>query len=416
MSSGYTQVSVTLSHESSITAAAFSPNALFLATASADGGLYIWKVEDCELVCSAVGDMPILSISWMQTADMLVYGTESGNLASCAFSPVAESLNIVGYLAHGSAVNSVSLSGHLVASAAGRELRVWEWRNSCPWHMVTDVFNPSVDNLTYAQDREVLITTVIWAAEEGQSGLLVATYLHEGIFMFETETWSCVRSISLGGLAVSASLSSDFKLLAVLNLGVGFEIFSMSTYARLRTFAHVGERRTTASRFLDHDTHLVCGSGLGEAHVWDIRSGHKSQILSLHAHDKVPVVDAIEASSGRSYIATGVSDEISPYVALWVKGKLLIPTLPTRVERSCLCSFAELCKAELLHDVESLCATATVSRKTNQAECLALVVNSYAQDVDYSRDCCKLLEDELAMRLELDPYTLENIMPFKFRD
>lgn len=84
----YTKSSRLLSHPSTVTAAAFSLNAAYLTTASADGGIFIWNVAENNLICSASGDTAASCIHWRACGNTFVYGTESGNVASCTVSPV----------------------------------------------------------------------------------------------------------------------------------------------------------------------------------------------------------------------------------------------------------------------------------------------------------------------------------------
>lgn len=136
-----------LPHKASINAAAFGPNAAFLATVTADGGVYVWRVADGALICCAVGDTPALSLAWLELADnTFVYGTASGNVVNCSFSPVRISntsvplhhlthtqakntLDLLGFLAHSAPVNCISAHEDFVVSGAGREAHVWQWRS-----------------------------------------------------------------------------------------------------------------------------------------------------------------------------------------------------------------------------------------------------------------------------------------------
>lgn len=93
MTSAYHRLTASLAHRTSVTAVAFSPDAVLLATATADGGIYVWRVEDCVLLYSVQGNTTVLSIAWRGEDSTFVYGSESGNAASCAVFMVSRARN-----------------------------------------------------------------------------------------------------------------------------------------------------------------------------------------------------------------------------------------------------------------------------------------------------------------------------------
>ncbi|EIW59179.1 WD40 repeat-like protein [Trametes versicolor FP-101664 SS1] len=414
-----------LPHKSGINAAAFGPDATFVVTATADGGVYIWRAEDGALICSAAGDTSVLSIAWTEIEDTFVYGTASGNVANCSFSSEDNTLHIVGFLAHNAPVNCISVRGCLVVSGAGSEVRVWKWRDDGPWDLVKDVSIPGA--ATVGRPRtEILVTAVGWAnvAEEGP--MLVASYLHHGVFLFASESLTCTRFISTGGMTVGASISDDGRLISLTTLAVGFDIYSLATGNRLRRLAYDGETRAIPSRFLHSDAQLVCGGEGGKAHVWDVMTGNKLQSLPHLAHDKVVVVDfARDRKLGRTLIITGVSDELNPYAALWIKEESEAPNVePAQSVRystpALHLNFADHVPlkdppSRLLREVSRLRAALTL--KTHQAHGLAVVVNNHILNYDYYRDRCRELEDELVRRFgTVDPDALRIVMPLRFPD
>ncbi|KAI0822491.1 WD40-repeat-containing domain protein [Trametes gibbosa] len=318
-----------VAQSSSVTVVSFSPDARFLTTATSDGWLRVWEVgvEKCVLLCSASGNTTALAISWMNSSGYtFVYGTESGNVATCTFSPSVETLEIYGFFAHHAPVNCIAASGSFVASSAGGELRIWEWRKNGPWHSTADLLRSPLAAQDFQQ--ESLVTAIFWTPgvnggdinDGAEAPLLIATYLHQGVYIYDSKSWSCVQSFSLKGTAASASISKDYKLLSVLNLAAGFEIYSLQSGMLLRVLNNSGGKRASASRFIENDAYLVCGGEQGEAYVWDFRKGQRVQTFSHYAHDKVLLVDAA-TSSGRSFVITGVSDELNPYAVLWYKGQ-----------------------------------------------------------------------------------------------
>ncbi|KAH9856332.1 WD40-repeat-containing domain protein [Lenzites betulinus] len=325
MSSAYQQCPSPIFFGSSITAVSFSPNARFLATATSDGGIWVWEIQgdnQCTVVCSASGDTTALAISWIQSSRvMFVYGTESGNVATCSFSHDIGTLHIHGFLGHCAPVNCISASLPFVATSAGGQLCVWKWRENEPWYEVVELPCPQ----TQGRDLEMLVTAIFWMPMDEESGTncqLIGTYLHHGVCIYDSTSWACIRSFPLGGMAVSASISSDSKLLSILNLAVGYEIYSLQSGSRLRLFTHFGGRRASSSQFAENDMYLVCGGEQGEAYVWDIRTGQCVQTLSHYAHGKVLAVDVRSPHIvSQALIVTGVSDELNPYAALWFKGE-----------------------------------------------------------------------------------------------
>ncbi|KAI9063127.1 WD40 repeat-like protein [Trametes sanguinea] len=394
----YARLPRSLEHKSVIITATLSPDAKYVATATADSELHVWTVEDGKLIRSAVGDTQTLSIIWSTT--------ESGNVASCTFSPAHRSLDILGFLAHAGPVNCMAALESRIASGAGDELFVWQWRDQEPWDFVARLTLPATI-MGEREDAEILVTGIAWTSNVHQKSqsLLIATYLHDGIIFYEVETWACLRVIAPTGMILSASLSANSELLAVLTLDSGYGVYSVTSQTRLRNFPYYGEGRVASSRFLENDRYLVCGSGRAEANVWDIRSGEEVQTLAHYKHDKVYVVDKQVSStlSGDSYILSSVSDEINPYVVLWKKG---YPAQRRRYAHPQL-------DLGLMHENDML--RATLTHRSDQASSLAQLVDCYRLDVEYYRDRCRLLEDELEKRLQGEPETLKALMPYRFR-
>lgn len=85
----------------------------------------------------------------------------------------------------------------------------------------------------------------------------------------------------LGGSA-RASLSADRHFIAISNLGVGFDIYSLRSGQRARRFGPCNMKRALPAIFVEGDRYLVCGSEDGVVHVWDVPSGLEVQTLKHH--------------------------------------------------------------------------------------------------------------------------------------
>lgn len=80
-------------------------------------------------------------------------------------------------------------------------------------------------------------------------------------------------------LSVSTSLSAHSKFISALTLQEYFEVYSVDSGRRVRSFAHRGKVCSASSRFLDNDKYLVCGSEMAEVEIWEMRTGQKVQTL-----------------------------------------------------------------------------------------------------------------------------------------
>ena len=65
-----------------ITQVAFSPSGTFVATASLDRKVCLWRVQGGELLYVWLGDSPVLCLIWLPGRDdAMLCGTQNGNLA-----------------------------------------------------------------------------------------------------------------------------------------------------------------------------------------------------------------------------------------------------------------------------------------------------------------------------------------------
>ena len=85
----YTQLCHLNDHEDAITAVAFSPQGLLLATGSLDGRLCVWNVQEGRLLYRHLGEHEISAIAWLPACeDELLFGTKRGNIVRLIITPV----------------------------------------------------------------------------------------------------------------------------------------------------------------------------------------------------------------------------------------------------------------------------------------------------------------------------------------
>lgn len=73
-------------HSAGITALAFSPRGTYIASAGLDGKVCVWRSNDYDLihVISRAGDIPVLSVAWLSSAeDRLICGLKDGGIVCC---------------------------------------------------------------------------------------------------------------------------------------------------------------------------------------------------------------------------------------------------------------------------------------------------------------------------------------------
>ena len=77
-------------HTSGISAVAFSPDGLYLATAGLDSQVCVFRISDLQLHHTFAGSSAVLSLEWMTTENTtLMFGTLDGMVCVLSLSPVS---------------------------------------------------------------------------------------------------------------------------------------------------------------------------------------------------------------------------------------------------------------------------------------------------------------------------------------
>ena len=200
-------------HTSGITAVAFSPNGLYLATAGLDSRLCVWRVADKTPYHSYAGSTPILSLAWLPDEhSTLICGMKDGSIMTLELDQVSPPYKTVSR-SNQILVRSKShsfLGSHIgctksryprpPSSFRGRQRASYlgytgQWyvlrSRSCPntvhdprraggcTHIV-DLPEPPTKT-SYNEDQEVLITSIHWTRTDICPSVLLVTYMYHGI-------------------------------------------------------------------------------------------------------------------------------------------------------------------------------------------------------------------------------------------
>ncbi|KAI0690828.1 WD40-repeat-containing domain protein, partial [Cerioporus squamosus] len=264
-------------HDTGITCVAFSCQGTFLASAGLDGRVCIWEVNSQRLLHMYKCETSISSISWMQNGeDSLIVGYEDGNVGTLSMTSNVLTLN--GFWAHDHCVDSLANQGHMIATGAQSEVRVWEWHpRSEPWKLLVAFAEPqkSAQNLTL----EVLVVSMHWVMFGADPSVLAVSYQNHGILFYETTSWAVVHVLDPRDPIACTSFSSDGMLVAT-SSKAGIEVRSVSDGAVCCAFLHdAPEKYLVPVLFIHGGQAIASGSTTGAVHIWGRDWSHKLQTL-----------------------------------------------------------------------------------------------------------------------------------------
>ncbi|KAI0709141.1 WD40-repeat-containing domain protein [Earliella scabrosa] len=274
------QRSLTLSneHTKGVSVVSFSHDGSFIATGGLDGKICWWRTEDGELLYVWTGDSAVLSLVWVpRRLDTLLCGLQDGNLVV-----VRDTLSVFGFGAHRYPIECLAIDGDEVATGAHKELKVWNWDANFKAHQFDLLHNlPEPTNGSHSQHKEVLVTSLHWTHRRRR--LLVVTYMHHGIHLFDSSSGDRLKTISLPGLIASASLSPDDVHIAISNVYHGFDVYKLHTEEPFVSFRHAGEPSVPASAlpvlFVHAGHALIGGSAIGNIGLWDLYMGEMHSLV-----------------------------------------------------------------------------------------------------------------------------------------
>ncbi|KAI0716862.1 WD40-repeat-containing domain protein [Earliella scabrosa] len=276
----YTQLCHLNDHEDAITAVAFSPQGLLLATGSLDGRLCVWNVQEGRLLYRHLGEHEISAIAWLPACeDELLFGTKRGNIVRLTITP--NDLSVSGFWAHGSPVEHLALKGLWLASGALEEVKLWKWDGVAKLYVLQQSL-PGPATVKKNANKEVIVTSLHWTSARQHELLLLVTYMYHGVYLYDPPDWHSIRTIPAPGKVGHASLSDSGTHLAISNLDTGFDVYRMEDGVPVCSFEHdAPEPDYVPVKFIHGGHAIVGGSSVGKVGIWDIFLKRRLDVLSI---------------------------------------------------------------------------------------------------------------------------------------
>ncbi|OSC99815.1 WD40 repeat-like protein [Trametes coccinea BRFM310] len=267
-------------HTQGVTQAAFSPDGASLATSDLGGRVCVWGTWTGALLHYYTPGTSILSLVWADL-NTIFCGLGDGTVITMYLGN--NKINILGSWTHAYPVEQLAISGKRLASGAHSEVFIWKISDPSREHatVVKELGEP-----VKSDGREVIVTGLHWTTPPGRSakGLLIATYMHHGVFLFDCQSWALLRRFGGDAPGARSSLSPDGSRLAVSNLVYGFDIYDVDTGALALAVTHDIGKEYPAPVLYIHGGHaIVGGSTVGMVNIWyvDQTISRKMQTLSV---------------------------------------------------------------------------------------------------------------------------------------
>ncbi|KZT02912.1 WD40 repeat-like protein [Laetiporus sulphureus 93-53] len=355
----------TLSHEhvDAVTAVAFSADGCLLASGGQDGKLTIWSLNTGQALYRVVAKSGVSCLLWPKCSNSILAGTADGTLVMFTLDecdrrtdPLLLNEKLVtasGFVAHGEPIESLSLnchatigirpsdSGdspvspwaqqsstasldvsescteHLLATAAGATVNIWDWdqgtdKNCSPaakfWQQFHTLGQPQPTPFNLSQPVEVV--KVQWLAPP-QENCIVVSYLNHGIICWKlSENHFDVKWTIYMPVCGSFDIAPDNTCLAVCNIFKGFDIYEIPSGLHRLTLPISEEDIHRMLPVIFHRGQLLLiGSEVGK--------------VSLHnSEDEKVLVQALAAfysSTDDTYViaaGTGVQNSDN-YIQIW---------------------------------------------------------------------------------------------------
>ncbi|CDO72145.1 hypothetical protein BN946_scf184962.g88 [Trametes cinnabarina] len=305
-------------HVGGVSAVAFSYLGNYIVTAGVgDCMAYVWRAADQKLLSTVKSSSAVLAIDWLpQREDAFVTGTQGGIISTVFIGP---NLRTAGFWAHKYPIEHLTCRASYLASGAKAEVVIWRRQNAI-WQHVTDLRSPPSSSLN--EDSELLVTSVHWTKSDRHPSLLLVSYMFHGVSLFDTADWSVVRNIPLPGAIARSSISPDGSIIAISNMVSGFDLYSLTSQAPVKSFTQPVEELRAVPVIFVHGGHaLLGGSTTGTVHLWNVHNGRVHQKFSLGHRNSVMAISAnYNPAADRFLIAAGITNgpTDSAPVVIWV--------------------------------------------------------------------------------------------------
>ncbi len=338
-------------HQGAISALAFSPNSLRLASSAAsDASIALWDATtSVEPVRLQGHSARVLALAWNRTGELLASGSADRTFRMWNAMESGAALELKGHTAPVRAIAISSLSDEMVSASMDGTLRLWNvaraqttgtvnldaqpgekamnqfavlsadgQRIAVPYHArgasvvrLIDV-NRRLPTVTLPIDAGVIVD-----AGSSQDGSTLAVILRtenaSRVQVWDVPSGRSKFHVSMDGFFVQALLAisaSSNRLAVCLDRGPDTQILvvEISSGRILRTIRVSGARGFSTRPTLTSDgRHLVTGHFNGTVQVWDLESG---EVLStLHGHDG-PVSALIVSPDGKRIVSGGMDTSV----------------------------------------------------------------------------------------------------------
>ncbi|KAI0742710.1 WD40-repeat-containing domain protein [Daedaleopsis nitida] len=182
-----------------VSAVAFNSSGSYIAIAGMeDFKVYIWRVADNKLLYTYAGsNSPFLSLEWMPgTTDTVLCGSHGGYISVLRFS--SSITEVTGFWAHSFPIENLAAKGVQLISGAHSEVRIWQQLRKDQWIYVRELKGPLTDSKNV--EEEIIVMGIHWTKTQVHSSVVIITYMHHGIVIYDAHDWTRLQSIPLSGM------------------------------------------------------------------------------------------------------------------------------------------------------------------------------------------------------------------------
>ncbi|KAI1787146.1 hypothetical protein LXA43DRAFT_848881, partial [Ganoderma leucocontextum] len=181
-------------------------------------------------------------------------------------------LDVTGMWGYAYFVEALAMVKSHLASGVHKELFIWWWNhNMAMSYQECELSVPAPSDSDDETDQEVLITGVDWSSNSGDRhpGLLIVSYMHHGIQIFETQAWAEVRRINMHGMVAAASVSPNGAHIVVSNIVSGFDVYTLDDGESVSSFDQgIAEALPIPVIWMHGGCAILAGSAVGKLRIW----------------------------------------------------------------------------------------------------------------------------------------------------